>query len=187
MMQTNTIEYTIIRSNRRSVSLVIDADARLTVRAPYRMPDRAVAEFVASKQKWIEKHLEQMRQRAENRAAAPTFTKEEREALLRRAMEIIPVKVAHFAKIIGVAYGRITIRNQKTLWGSCSTKGNLNFNYMLAALPDEVVDYVVVHELCHRKEMNHSPKFWAEVEKVVPDCKRIRKWLKEEGSVFLER
>lgn len=186
-MQTNNIEYTVIRSNRRSVALVVDTDANLIVRAPYRMTDRAIAEFVASKQNWIEKHLEKMRQRSEKRAAAPAFTEEEREDLIRKALRIIPEKAAHFAPLVGVTYGRITIRNQKTVWGSCSTKGNLNFNYMLAALPDEVVDYVVVHELCHRKEMNHSPKFWAEVEKVIPDYKRIRKWLKDEGPVYLKR
>ena len=186
-MQTNNIEYTVIRSNRRSVALVVDTDANLIVRAPYRMTDRAIAEFVDSKQNWIEKHLEKMRQRAEKRAAVPAFTKEEREDLIRKALRIIPEKAAHFAPLVGVTYGRITIRNQKTMWGSCSTKGNLNFNYMLAALPDEVVDYVVVHELCHRKEMNHSPKFWAEVEKVIPDYKRIRKWLKDEGPVYLKR
>ena len=186
-MQTNNIEYTVIRSDRRSVALVVDTDANLIVRAPFRMTDRAIAEFVASKQKWIEKHLEKMRQRSVKRAAAPSFTKEEREDLIRKALKIIPERVAHFAPIVGVTYGSITIRNQKTVWGSCSTKGNLNFNYMLAALPDEVVDYVVVHELCHRKEMNHSPKFWAEVEKVIPDYKRIRKWLKDEGPVYLKR
>ena len=186
-MQTNSIEYTVIHSNRRSVALVVDTDANLIVRAPYRMTDRAIAEFVASKQNWIEKHLEKMRQRSEKRAAAPEFTEEERENLIRTALRIIPEKAAHFAPLVGVTYGRITIRNQKTVWGSCSTKGNLNFNYMLAALPDEVVDYVVVHELCHRKEMNHSPKFWAEVEKVIPDYKRIRKWLKDEGPVYLKR
>ena len=186
-MQTNNIEYTVIRSDRRSVALVVDTDANLIVRAPYRMTERAIAEFVASKQNWIEKHLEKMRQRSEKRAAAPAFTEEEREDLIRTALRIIPEKAAHFAPLVGVTYGRITIRNQKTVWGSCSTRGNLNFNYMLAALPDEVVDYVVVHELCHRKEMNHSPKFWAEVEKVIPDYKRIRKWLKDDGPVYLKR
>ena len=182
--EINNIEYRVIRSNRRSVSIVIAADADPVVRSPVRMTDRAIAEFVASKQDWIVKHMEKMRQRAAKRAAAHSFSEEERKELIRKALKIIPDRVAHFAPIVGVTYGKITVRDQKTIWGSCSTKGNLNFNYMLAALPDEAVDYIVVHELCHRKEMNHSPKFWAEVEKVIPDYKRIRKWLKEEAVLL---
>ncbi|MDY3888895.1 MAG: M48 family metallopeptidase, partial [Agathobacter sp.] len=84
-------------------------------------------------------------------------------------MEYIPKRVAYFADIMGVDYGRITIRMQKTRWGSCSSKGNLNFNCLLMLAPPEVIDYVVVHELCHRKEMNHSKAFWREVERVLPD------------------
>jgi predicted metal-dependent hydrolase len=83
---------------------------------------------------------------------------------------------------VGVDYRRITIRSQKTRWGSCSSSGNLNFNCLLLLAPPEVLDYVVVHELCHRKEMNHSPRFWAEVGRVLPDYKKRNKWLKENGS-----
>ena len=97
---------------------------------------------------------------------------------------MIPPKVEHFAKIIGVDYGTITIRMQKSRWGSCSAKGNLNFNCLLMKTPDEVIDYVVVHELCHRKEMNHSPRFWAEVEKIIPDYKKRRSWLKTNSHLF---
>ena len=95
--------------------------------------------------------------------------------------------MAYFAKQIGATYGRITIRNQKTRWGSCSSKGNLNFNCLLMLAPSEVIDYVVVHELCHRKEMNHSKAFWSEVEKVLPDYKAHVKWLKDEGGNIMRR
>lgn len=179
------MEYTIIRSNRRSLSITIDPDANLIVRAPRRMSDRTIAAFVASKRDWIEKHMEKVRKRAAKREEVPEFTEEERKALTKKARKMILEKVAYYAPIVGVTYGRIAIRKQRTVWGSCSAKGNLNFNYLLAMMPDEVVDYVVVHELCHRKEMNHSPRFWAEVEKVIPDHKALRKWLKEEGSVYL--
>ena len=107
------------------------------------------------------------------------------KALADQALEIIPTRVEYFAKIIGVTYGNITIRNQKTRWGSCSSKGNLNFNCLLMLAPPEVLDYVVVHELCHRKQMNHSKAFWSEVEKVFPDYKKSIKWLKEEGSQIM--
>ena len=179
------MEYTIIRSNRRSLSITIDPDANLIVRAPRRMSDKTIAAFVVSKRDWIEKHMEKVRKRAAKREEVPEFTEEERKALTKKARKMILEKVAYYAPIVGVTYGRIAIRKQRTVWGSCSAKGNLNFNYLLAMMPDEVVDYVVVHELCHRKEMNHSPRFWAEVEKVIPDHKALRKWLKEEGSVYL--
>jgi predicted metal-dependent hydrolase len=86
-----------------------------------------------------------------------------------------------------VSYGRITIRNQKTRWGSCSGKGNLNFNCLLMLAPPEVLDYVVVHELCHRREMNHSPRFWALVEQVLPDWRQRRQWLKTHGDALMRR
>ncbi len=95
-------------------------------------------------------------------------------------LKLIPARVKEYAEIIGVSYGRITIRNQKTRWGSCSSKGNLNFNCQLMRLPEELRDYVIIHELCHRKEMNHSAKFWSEVEKYCPDYKALRKKLKAE-------
>lgn len=86
-----------------------------------------------------------------------------------------------------MTYGRISIRKQKTRWGSCSREGNLNFNSLLMMAPPEVLDYVVVHELCHRLEMNHSARFWAQVEKVIPDYRKPRKWLKEHGSQLMLR
>lgn len=103
------------------------------------------------------------------------------------ALVVIPEKVRHYAPLVGVDYGRITIRNQRTRWGSCSSKGNLNFNYLLMLLPDDVIDSVVVHELCHRKHMNHSPQFYAEVERVFPEYKSSNKWLNENGGIYLSR
>ena len=102
--------------------------------------------------------------------------------LKKRASIVISERVAHFAPLVGVDYGRITIRSQKTRWGSCSSKGDLNFNCLLLLAPPEVLDYVVVHELCHRKQMNHSPRFWAEVARIIPDYKTKVKWLKENGG-----
>lgn len=94
-------------------------------------------------------------------------------------MCVIPERVEYFAEMMNVTYGRITIREQKTRWGSCSSKGNLNFNWKLVLMPEEVLDYVVVHELAHRKEMNHSERFWNHVEKVLPDYQARRKLLRE--------
>jgi predicted metal-dependent hydrolase len=88
---------------------------------------------------------------------------------------------------MGISYGRITVRSQHTRWGSCSAKGNLNFNCLLMLVPQEVLDYVVVHELCHRKELNHSARFWAQVERILPDYRIHRKWLKDHGSALIGR
>ena len=88
---------------------------------------------------------------------------------------------------MGVTYGRITIRNQKTRWGSCSAKGNLNFNCLLMLVPEDVRDYVVIHELAHRKYMNHSKNFWHEVESFMPDYNEKRKWLRAHGDELMQR
>ena len=106
------------------------------------------------------------------------FTQEEIRELADRALKYIPKRVKHFAAQEGISYGRITIRNQKTRWGSCSSRGNLNFNCLLMLAPPEVIDYVVVHELAHIRHHDHSAAFYAEVAKVMPDYKERRKLLK---------
>ena len=95
--------------------------------------------------------------------------------------------MAYYASIIGVSYGKVTIRKQKTRWGSCSARGDLNFNCLLMLTPPEVIDSVVVHELCHRKEMNHSRKFYGEVLRAFPDYRKWDKWLKDNGRMLLMR
>lgn len=173
----------IIRSNRKTVSIEITKEAKVLVRAPYRMPDVEIQRFLNAKSDWIEKHIQMQKERMKTAQNTKQLTNEEIQELAEKALEVIPKRVAYYAKIIGVTYGRITIRNQKTRWGSCGSNGNLNFNCMLMRMPPEIQDYVVVHELCHRKEMNHSPRFWAEVEKVMPDYQVRRKWLKENGRI----
>ena len=177
------ISYQIIRSARKTISLQITPTGEVIVRCPTRYPVREVEKFVESKRNWLQKHLVQI----EKHADAEPFTRAEIEALADRALKTIPERVRYFAPIVGVSYGRITIRNQRTRWGSCSAKGNLNFNCLLMLCPTEVLDYVVVHELCHRKELNHSAAFWAEVEKVCPDHRIYRKWLKDNGTFLIGR
>ncbi|MBO4415452.1 MAG: M48 family metallopeptidase [Lachnospiraceae bacterium] len=181
------IKYTIIRSRRRTMAIEITPEAQVLARVPLMMTDGAVNEFIEARKGWIEKHLDKIRKKNAEKNSEPKLTETERKELIDKALKIIPERVEYYAGKIGVTYGNITIRNQKTRWGSCSTKGNLNFHYMLAAMPDEVLDYVVVHELCHRREMNHSPKFWAEVAKILPDHKTVRKWLKDNGSAYLAK
>ena len=181
----------IIRSDRRTVALEVRRDLSVVVRAPRRMPRAEIVRFVESEEAWIEPHIALMRQKilaAEaRRAQAPRFTDAEIRGLAERALELIPPRVAHFAPLVGVTFGRMTVRAQRTRWGSCSSSGNLNFNCLLALVPPAVLDYVVVHELCHRLEMNHSPRFWQEVGRVMPDYEEHKKWLCENGAALIER
>lgn len=102
------------------------------------------------------------------------------ESWLRQcAKELIHEKAAYFAKILHVTYAAIRIKDQKSLWGSCSAQGNLNFNWRIIMAPEEIMDYLIVHELCHRLFMNHSADFWRCVERILPNYKQLRKWLKE--------
>ena len=179
------MNYELIRSNRKTIALQIKGDGRIIVRAPLRMAARDIQRFVDSKAAWIEKHLAIIQQRQQPVGSA--FTLEQMQQLADAAKSDLPRRVARFAALVGVTYGRITIRAQKSRWGSCSGKGNLNFNCLLMLCPEEVRDYVVVHELCHRKELNHSPRFWAEVEKVLPGYKVQRKWLKDNGGTIIRR
>ncbi len=177
------IVYQIIRSSRKTISLQITPDGEVICRCPKRMSKREVDAFVQSKKSWIEKHLGKVAAQP----ALPPFTEAERKALAERAAAILPARAAHFAPMVGVSYQRIAIRAQRTRWGSCSSQGNLNFNCLLVLCPPEVLDYVVIHELCHRKELNHSPRFWAEVEKYCPDYLQQKKWLKDNGNALIAR
>lgn len=183
------MDITVIKSNRKTVAIQVNADLTVTVRVPRRVTKKDIERILKEKEPWIRKHIEQMRaKRAQYESMeVPYLTNEEMKELADKALQYIPERVAYFAKLVGVTYGRITIRNQKTRWGSCSSKGNLNFNCLLMLTPPEVIDYVVVHELCHRKEMNHSKAFWSEVEKVCPNYKESVRWLKESGSQVMQR
>ena len=173
-------DYRIIRTRRKTIGLEISPDLQITVRAPYHLSDIRIREFVESKQTWILKHLAIMQDRqAHEPIPAGVISDKELRHMTEEARIIIPERVKYFAKIIGVTYGQITIRHQKTRWGSCSSSGNLNFNCMLMATSPELIDYVVVHELCHRKQMNHSPLFWKEVEEILPDYRNLRSRLRE--------
>ena len=175
----------ILRSSRKTLALEIRRDGTLLVRAPGNLPRREIQRFLREKEDWIRRHLAQMEQRRE--AAREPYSPEQLRAFADRAKEIIPQKLSHFAPLVGVDYGKVTIRSQHSRWGSCSSKGNLNFNCLVSLCPPEVVDYVVVHELCHRKQMNHSAAFWSEVERVLPDYRLRKQWLKDHGTCLIDR
>ena len=180
------MNYKVRRSNRKTIGLEI-TDEGLLVRAPLRASARDIESVIEKHQDWIRKKIAW---RDKIRSAAcekGLLSEEDIKQLAERACKYIPERVAYYAQILDVHPGRITIRNQKTRWGSCSAKGNLNFNCLLMMAPKEVIDSVVVHELCHLLEMNHSPKFYEHVLSVFPDYYECHAWLKDNGQELMAR
>ena len=180
-------EYTLIRSDRRSIGLEITPKGELIVRAPRFASKAQIEGLLREKADWIARARARAAARSDAARAAGTLTAEELKTLAAQAKAYLPGRVAHFAAALGVDYGRITIRAQRTRWGSCSTQGNLNFNCLLMLTTPEVIDSVVAHELCHRRHMDHSAAFYAELARVCPDYRACRAWLAEHGPVLLAR
>ena len=172
----------LVRSSRKTLAVQIRADGTVIARAPRRMPKDRILCFLSEKASWIRMQQGRMQEREKMRQQARIHLDAAQEKELReRAKSVLAQRTAYFARQIGVTYGRITVRDQKTRWGSCSQTGNLNFNFRLILAPLEVLDYVVVHELCHRRQMNHSTQFWQEVSQVLPDYRKRKAWLTENG------
>lgn len=170
----------VIRSKRRSLGLQIKSDGTVFARVPERTPEGVVRRFIEEHTDWILKKRHMWDAPGEEPVKRlPGVVTESGKRQIRRLVE---QRVAHYADLMGISYGRIFMRNQKTRWGSCSSDGNLNFNCRLLFLPPELVDYVVVHELAHRRHMNHSPEFWQEVERYLPDYKERRARLRQYGT-----
>ena len=212
----------LVRSKRKTLSLIVETDGTLTVRAPLRMKEADIRRFIESKKDWIKRKQTQARKDA----VAPrqyidgeTFWYLGQEIQLRiipdgkpalvmdgsfkltksarphaksvftswyrkQARKLLIERVDYFAQKHGFRAGKIRISSARTRWGSCSTKGTLSFTWRLVMAPLDVIDYVVVHEMCHLKEMNHSKAFWEQVESILPDYKLRRKWLKKNGKLL---
>ncbi len=178
------IEVTVIRSDRKTMSLEVTRDGKVIVRAPKRMPMDRIRAFTEEKQAWIARHVADAQRKAEAAKQIPERSEAEVRALKERARDAFMRRTAYYAEQMGVSYGRISIRDQKTRWGSCSSQGNLNYNWRLILAPPEILDYVVVHELAHRRHMNHSAAFWGEVSRIMPDWQPRRDWLKRNGALL---
>ena len=179
-------EYQVIRSARKTMTLEVRRDGNVIVRAPLRTGLPRIKRFVNQKQEWVLGCLERTKEYREQKPLSADLSESKRNVYIRKAKETITKRVSYFARLMSVSYRNITIREQKTRWGSCAANGNLNFNWLLILAPPEVLDYVVVHELCHRREMNHSQAFWKEVEKILPDYQERQKWLKDNGWRLME-
>ncbi len=183
-MQIDGIIVRVVRSRRTTCAIGVDRDGSVVFRGPYGITDAQIRRMLEGRRDWITQKVNAAKKAA---AAAPKLEQSEVDALARQAAKVLPAKAAAFARRLGVTLGRITIRCQKSRWGSCSAQGNLNFNCLLMLCPEEIQDYVAAHEVCHRLEMNHSPRFWALVESLIPDYRRRVKWLKENGGAVMRR
>jgi len=167
----------IIRSMRKSISMRIK-NGELTVRAPVFMLKWTILDFVDKHKDWIDK---QIKEHSEKKVVSETEVKK----LKKEAKEYIKTRVAKIAEENGFKYNNIRITSAKTRWGSCSSRKNLNFSFYLIWAPKQTIDYVIVHELAHLREMNHSKNFWNIVENIMPDYKEHKKWLREHGNKLL--
>ena len=181
------MDYKIIKSNRKSIGLQVTGDGDVIVRAPSHMNNKDICRFVNKNAEWIDKTVKKVLEKKAAEKDIVPLSLEELHDLADKAVKVIPERVRYYAEKMGVTYGRITIRNQRSRWGSCSRIGNLNFNCLLMLTPKEVIDSVVVHELAHRKEMNHSSRFYNEVLKVFPEYHTWDNWLKQNGGFIMKR
>ena len=174
------VEYTLKVSKRaRRMRLAVYGDGAFVVTAPQFVGLSTVEQFILRKSQWVIDKIEYFKQFS-GRVFVKDTKKEfalHKEAALALAVE----RMAHFNEVYQLSWGKVTIRNQKTRWGSCSKKGNINFNYKIALLPAHIADYIIVHELCHLKEFNHSRNFWNLVAQAVPNYLDVRKELKRTG------
>ena len=181
-----SLNYTLIKSRRKTISVEL-RDGEVVVRAPNRMPKREINAFVEKHTEWIEKQQKKWNEQQAQFGTIEKLTDDELDALYQQAKAVIPDRVRYYADLLGVDYGRITIRCQRTRWGSCSAKKNLNFNCLLMLAPPEALDSVVAHEVCHLREMNHSARFYALVTEIFPDYHRWNRWLKDNGKALMAR
>ena len=177
----------IIKQKRKTLVIEITDNANVLVKAPETMSQKSIEDFLVKKEEWIIYHIALKQQQLKMADFYGKLTEEETQFLIKKARTVLPERANYYASILHVDYHKITIRKQHTRWGSCSSKGNLNFNYLLMLSPDDVINYVVVHELCHRIEMNHSKNFWKLVASVLPDYQTSRAWLKKNGSILMQR
>jgi len=207
----------IIRSKRKTLSISINENAELIVRAPNRISDQKIQDFINEKENWITKNQSIVKVRAkdtakdknmllylgtlfplktDNDAKKISFNGEEFLADLQskektneslktwyknKFKEVAVPRLFYFAKKHNLQVNQVRIKEQRTLWGSCSSRNNINLNFLLIMAPLKVIDYVIIHELVHIIHKNHSVNFWNAVEEIMPNYKEAKHWLKENG------
>ncbi|MDH4330164.1 MAG: M48 family metallopeptidase [Candidatus Moranbacteria bacterium] len=178
MLEGNKIEYTLRENARaKNMRLMVCCEGALTVVAPRWLGIGNIENFIFKKAAWI---LRKKREMENMRKESLFFQKTEKDYVEHKedARKLVESKLKELNEVYHFEYNKICIRNQQTRWGSCSSKKNLNFNFRIVFLPEHMVNYLIVHELCHLKEMNHSRRFWKLVSLAVPDCKKVSRELK---------
>ena len=170
------MDYEIIRSRRKTLALEITREGRLRVRAPLRTPDAAIQAFVQAHEDWARKHV--AKAKARYAASPPPQSREDIAALKERACAVLPGKTARYGAILGVEPAGFHVTEARTRYGSCGAKNSLSFSCFLMLCPEEAIDLVVVHELCHIRHHDHSPAFYALLASVLPDHRERRKLLR---------
>jgi len=184
------VKYNIRESTRaKNVSITVELDGSVIVVKPIGMKWSVMEKFIGEKKSWIFKTVRHFQKLKEKYGVIPLkpihrHTKKNYLKHKEETRRLMHERVEHFNKYYSFPIKRIAIKNQRRCWGSCSENGNLNFNYRLLFLPEHLRDYIIVHELCHLRELNHSKRFWALVERVVPNHKAIRKQLKRQELLF---
>ena len=166
----------------KHVRIAVDSGGRVVVTKPARVSLRAVERFVEEKQEWIERTLEKASRKRGGlpllELARPRKGSKAYKEACAGARALVLERLQFFNEKYTSIYGSVSIRDQKTRWGSCSHKNNLSFNYRIVFLPSELADYIIVHELCHTIEHNHSPRFWAQVARALPNHLALRKTIR---------
>jgi len=175
------ISYSLRRSPRaRYMRITIFRDGKVRVTAPVVTSEFHIEKFVSRKREWILRTVDRFLKHPVSERTLLLSRKSLRDFRLKKAaaLQLVTSRLSHFNSYYGFTYHRITIRNQTSRWGSCSRKGNLSFNYKIIYLEQNIQDYIIVHELCHLKEFNHSKKFWDLVGECVPNYKECRRRLR---------
>lgn len=183
VLHDQKVIYTLRKSTRaRRMRLAVYCDGSVVVTTPYNFQETIAERFIREKTEWLLSKLvffERVQRKLVVRHSRTDYLKYKESALA-----LVREKVAYFAALRRCRYNRISVKNQKTCWGSCSRRANLNFNYRILFLPEKMQDYIVAHELCHLKEFNHSKQFWKSLAAIIPDYVAIRGELRKSGADF---
>lgn len=170
--QMYDFDYQVIRTKRKSISIILRKDGKIEVRAPLKMPDRELSAFVEKKNGWIVK----AKKRQSESVVLPAFTPNEIKSMKVRTHSLVKEFISDFHDF---KPQKIIIRNQRSVWGTCNSKGTISINAKCCLLPEKLFEYVLIHELCHLSKLNHSPEFWNLVSRYIPDWSKKRAELRK--------